>query len=70
MREHTHLPAMVGFVSKHVAQHLHANQPRRSQAVSAKLLDAPPEPPSAPASISVQRAALSADPARACSGVE
>ena len=42
MREHTHLPAMVGFVRKHVAQHFHANRPRRSPAVSAKLLDAAP----------------------------
>jgi hypothetical protein len=40
MREHTHLPAMVGFVRKHVAQHFHANRPRPSPAVSAKLLDA------------------------------
>src|SRR5712664_1315936 len=39
MREHTHLPAMVGFVRKHVAQHFHANRPRPSPAVSAKLLD-------------------------------
>jgi hypothetical protein len=44
MREHTHLPAMVGFVRKHVAQHFRANRPRRSPAVSAKLLDAPPTP--------------------------
>ena len=44
MREHTHLPAMVGFVRKHVAQHFHANGPRPSPAVSAKLLDAPPTP--------------------------
>ncbi len=42
MREHTHLPAMVGFVSKHVAQHFRANRPRRSPTVSAKLLDAAP----------------------------
>src|SRR3989442_6181338 len=42
MREHTHLPAMVGFVRKHVAQHFQANRPRRSPAVSAKLLDADP----------------------------
>src|ERR1700733_12102345 len=42
MREHTHLPAMVGFVRKHVAEHLHANRPRRGPAVSAKLLDAAP----------------------------
>src|SRR5438270_7722846 len=42
MREHAHLPAMVGFVRKHVAQHFHANRPRPSPAVSAKLLDASP----------------------------
>jgi hypothetical protein len=40
MREHTHLPAMVSFVSKHVAQHFRANWPRLSPAVSVKLLDA------------------------------
>jgi hypothetical protein len=42
MREHAHLPAMVGFVSKHVAQHFGANRPRPSPAVSVKLLDAAP----------------------------
>jgi len=42
MRQHTHLPAMVGLVRKHVAQHFHANRPRSSPAVSAKLLDAAP----------------------------
>jgi hypothetical protein len=42
MREHTHLPAMVRFVSKHVAQHFRANRPRSSPAVSTKSLDAPP----------------------------
>jgi hypothetical protein len=42
MREHTHLPAMVGLVRKHVAQHFQANRPRPSPAVSAKLLDAAP----------------------------
>jgi hypothetical protein len=42
MREHTHLPAMVGFVRKHVAQDFHANRPRPGPAVSAKLLDAAP----------------------------
>jgi hypothetical protein len=42
MREHTHLPAMVGFVRKHVAQHFQANRPRPSPAVSAKLLNAAP----------------------------
>ena len=40
MRQHTHLPAVVGFVRKHVAQHFQANRPRPSPAVSAKLLDA------------------------------
>ena len=40
MREHAHLPAMVGFARKHVAQHFHANRPRPSPAVSTKLLDA------------------------------
>src|SRR2546428_13781295 len=40
MRQHTHLPAMVGFVRKHVAQHFQANRPRPSPAVSQKLLDA------------------------------
>jgi hypothetical protein len=42
MREHAHLPAMVSFVRKHVAQHFRANGPRRSPAISAKLLDAAP----------------------------
>jgi len=40
MREHTHLPAMVGFVRKHVAQHFRAHRPGPSPAVSQKLLDA------------------------------
>ncbi len=38
MREHTHLPAMVGFVSKHVAQHFQTNRPGWSPPVSAKFL--------------------------------
>src|SRR6266436_892006 len=42
MRQHTHLPAMVGFVRKHVAQHFQANRPRPSPAVSAKRLNAAP----------------------------
>src|SRR5271157_2107235 len=42
MREHAHLPAVVGFVRKHVAQHFRAHRPRLSPAVSAKLLDAAP----------------------------
>jgi hypothetical protein len=40
MREHAHLPAMVGFVRNHVAQHFHANRPRPSPAVPTKFLDA------------------------------
>ena len=44
MREHAHLPAMVGFVTKHVAEHFRANRPRPPPAVSAKLLDAAPTP--------------------------
>jgi hypothetical protein len=42
MGEHEHLPAMVGFMREHVAQHFQANRPRLSPAVSAKLLDAAP----------------------------
>jgi hypothetical protein len=40
MREHAHLPAMVGFVRKHVAEHFRANWPRPSPTVSVKFLDA------------------------------
>ena len=40
MREHAHLPAMVGFVRNHVAQHFRANRPGPSPAVSQELLDA------------------------------
>jgi hypothetical protein len=40
MREQTHLPAMVGFVNKHVTQHFQANRPRLRPGVSAKLPDA------------------------------
>jgi hypothetical protein len=39
MGEHTHLPAMVGFVRKHVAEHFHANRPRLGPAVPAKPFD-------------------------------
>jgi hypothetical protein len=42
MREHTYLPAMVGFVSNHVAKHFEANRPRRSPAVSAKCFHSAP----------------------------
>ena len=42
MRKQTHLPAMVGFVRKHVAQHFHANRPRPGPAVPVKILDAAP----------------------------
>ncbi len=38
MRKHTYLPAMVGFVRDHVAQHFQPNRPRRSPAISPKLL--------------------------------
>jgi hypothetical protein len=40
MRQHTHLPAMVSFVSKHVAEHFRANRPRLRPAIPAKRLDA------------------------------
>jgi hypothetical protein len=40
MREHTDLPAMVGFVSKHVAEHFQAYRPRPRPAVAVKLFDA------------------------------
>jgi len=40
MRQHAHLPAMVRFVRKHVAQHFRADWPRPSPAISAKFLDA------------------------------
>src|SRR5258707_15589965 len=40
MREHTHLPAMVGFVRKHVAEHFRSDLPRRGPAVSTKLFNA------------------------------
>ena len=42
MREHAHLPAVVGFVRNHVAEHLWANRPGLSPAISQKLLDAAP----------------------------
>ena len=42
MSQHARLPAMVGFVRKHVAQHFHAHRPRLSPAVSAKLLHPAP----------------------------
>ena len=39
MREHAHLPAMVGFMRKHVTEHFHTDRPGASPAVPAKLLD-------------------------------
>src|SRR5450631_62847 len=39
MREHTHLPAMVGFVRNHVAYHLDTNRPGLRPAVSSKFND-------------------------------
>ena len=41
MRQHANLPAMVRFVSQHVAQHLHANRPGPRPPISVKLLNAP-----------------------------
>ena len=41
MRQHANLPAMVRFVSQHVAQHLHPNRPGPRPPVSVKLLHAP-----------------------------
>jgi len=38
--QHTDLSAMVGFVSKHVAQHFHADRPGPAPSIAAKLLDA------------------------------
>ena len=32
MREHTYLPAMMGFVRNHVAQHFHADRDRKLEA--------------------------------------
>jgi hypothetical protein len=40
MREHAHLPAMVSFVRKHVAEHFQANWHWPSPAVALKILDA------------------------------
>lgn len=40
MREHAYLSAMVSFMRKHVAQHLHSHRPRPRPSVSVKLLDA------------------------------
>lgn len=40
MREHAHLPAVVGFMRDHVAKHFRANRPGTSPAVSSKLSDA------------------------------
>jgi hypothetical protein len=42
MREHAYLPAMVGFMRNHVAEHFRANRPRLRPAVPAKLRDAGP----------------------------
>jgi len=40
MREHAHLAAMMGFVSKHVAEHLQPSRPGLRPGVSPKFLDA------------------------------
>ena len=68
MRKHAHLPAMVRFVGKHVAQHLHASRPRLAQP-SLRNISMRPPPSSASASISAHPAALSANPARTSSRV-
>ncbi len=39
MREHTHLPAMMSFVRKHVAQHFQPHRPWWSPAISAEHSD-------------------------------
>jgi len=49
---------MVGFVGDHVAQHLHANRPRRGPAISVKLLDTAIAASASP-SISSQRSSRS-----------
>ena len=40
MRHHAYLPAMMRFVSQHVAQHFRADRPGLGPSVSVKLLDA------------------------------
>ena len=40
MCEHTHLSAVVGFVGKHVAQHLRSDGPGLSPSVPTKRVDA------------------------------
>ena len=40
MRKHTHLAAMVSFMSEHVAQHFRADRPRFAPAISTKFLNA------------------------------
>jgi hypothetical protein len=42
VRQHTHLPAVMSFMSKHVAQHFRTNRPGLSPTISAKHLDAAP----------------------------
>jgi hypothetical protein len=68
-REHTHLPPVVGFVRKHVAQAFH-DRPRPGPAVSAKHLDAAPTAAERFSEHLRARAAPSANPARACCGVQ
>ncbi len=41
MRKHTYLPAMVGFVRNHVAEHFRTDRPWFGPGVAAKLVDAP-----------------------------
>jgi hypothetical protein len=44
MHKHTHLPAVVGLMSNHVAQHFRAGRPRRGLAIAAKLFNLAPIP--------------------------
>ena len=40
MRQHTYLPAMVGLMRQHVAEHFRASRPGLSPAISVKRLHA------------------------------
>ena len=69
MREHTYLPTMVGFVSKHVAEHLRAHRPGASPAVSAKLLDAGSRIPGTAKGFSEHLGAASGALGQSCTGL-
>src|SRR5690242_12762173 len=42
MQKHTHLPTMVSFVGKHIAEHFRSSRPRPRPPIPAKFLDPPP----------------------------